>query len=73
MQPRDDDMEAVRPCPHCGDADVPHLIVRPGNLDTNGLSWRCRSCCREWSDTRVARPILARPQEVPALNENPDN
>lgn len=64
-------MDAVRQCPHCGDLDVPHLIVRLGNLASSGLSWRCRSCGREWSDTPEARPILTKPRDVPALKEWP--
>jgi len=71
MQPRDDDMQAVRECPACGDTDVPHLIVRLGSLDASGLSWRCRSCNQEWSDLPVLKPILKKPQHVPALEEHP--
>jgi uncharacterized Zn finger protein len=73
MKQRDDDMEAMRRCPYCGDTDVPHLIVRLGNLESSGLSWRCRSCGQEWSNTPETSLILARPKGVHALTENPEN
>ena len=50
-QPDRDDMRIARTCPMCGDHDVPHLIVRLGTPDSSGLSWRCRTCSREWSDS----------------------
>jgi len=69
MDPREDDMQAMRECPHCGVTDVPHLIVRLGTLNSSGLSWRCRACAEEWSDVPPMRSILARPLEVPSLGE----
>ena len=72
MDPLDDDTQAGRECPHCGETDVPHLIVRLGTLDSSGLSWRCRTCGEEWSDVPTLRPVLARPRDVPTLDEPTD-
>ena len=58
----DDDMQAVRECPSCGDMDVPHLVLRLGTPDTSGLSWRCRSCAKEWPDPPSEPPVLGVPQ-----------
>jgi len=68
----DDDSPEGRECPHCGETDVPHLIVRLGTLDSSGLSWRCRTCGQEWSDVPTVRPVLTRPRDVPALDEPAD-
>jgi len=68
MDPVDDDTRADRECPHCGGTDAPHLIVRLGTLESSGVSWRCRTCGEEWSDVPAARPVLARPRDVPTLD-----
>lgn len=53
--PIDDDLSSPRACPLCGDSDVPHLILRLGQMEPGELSWRCRTCEQEWSDCPVGR------------------
>ena len=44
-----DDSSTVQECPECRSLEVPHLIVRFGSSEPDGLSWRCRVCQHEWS------------------------
>lgn len=47
-----DGMRILQDCPTCGYGDVPYLVVRSCSTQTNGgLSWRCRRCQTEWSDS----------------------
>jgi hypothetical protein len=54
---QEDDVSAIRVCPSCRCADVPHLIVRFGDFSDGGLSWRCRECFHEWADAFGVRPL----------------
>ena len=54
---QEDDVSAIRVCPSCRCADVPHLIVRFGDYSDAGLSWRCRECLHEWSDALGVRAV----------------
>jgi hypothetical protein len=36
--------------PSVWSAEVPHLVLRLGRSDSNGLSWRCRLCRHEGSE-----------------------
>ena len=72
MTPRDGDIQAVRECPACGNADVPHLIVRIGTQHSNGLSWRCRACGHEWLDTMPEGPVGTGTDDVSTSREIAD-
>ena len=39
-----------RICPHCGFRDVPILIVNRSEQANGGISWRCHSCQKTWTD-----------------------
>jgi transposase-like protein len=47
------DPEDRRTCPHCGFRDVPTLVVHRSTAADGGMSWRCHSCRRQWTDGQV--------------------
>lgn len=46
----DELMEMHHPCPACGSADVPTLIVRGSGVARHDRSLQCRRCHLQWSD-----------------------
>jgi GNAT superfamily N-acetyltransferase len=45
-------------CPTCGSGDVPYLVVRSSSKQNgDGVSWRCRRCRSEWSNSPSDEPL----------------
>jgi len=55
----EEERQAARVSPRCGDTDVPHLILRIGSGGSGGSGRRSRSCGREWADRPMKRPLMA--------------